>query len=188
MLDLSKKNISRSAGLLALSTSCFFSKPATSSAAHLDPRPTDSPRTELLGAVGEAGSTSDKMTVATVGPFIGLSVVSVAGLVMLCSARQLQRYREMRRLAREGEEIAGEIVYSCDGSGMNEVDGLSWRFSAPNGKEYRGTCGLSSTENYYKYEAKQPVQVVYLPSNPKVSALKEHVALWADQKEAGDLA
>ncbi len=180
--SLSRQRISRTTGVIALSTACFFSEHHKANSAQSTSSAPISPQQALLANSGGSDTvTPGKQLGAVIFTFLGLSITSIAGILTFLSGRQFLRNHEMRRLAREGAETTGEIVSSCDGRGLGLIEGLDWRFTASNGTVHEGGCGLKNLEDYNLYERGQKVQIVYLTKNPKVSSLAISVAVWREQ-------
>ncbi len=108
------------------------------------------------------------VTGSIIGAIIPLLLVGYAVYAII------RRGFEMRRLATEGVETTGTVIRKA-GFGPRRYQ-IKYAYHDASGKEYHH-ASLVSRELYHSLEVGSPVQVVYLPSRPSVSALLSDVEL-----------
>jgi hypothetical protein len=88
----------------------------------------------------------------------------------------LWRGLQLKRLAHEGVATTGHVlkIWSHMGASRVRVYRLRYRFDAADGGSFEGSVMITPRDKERLREG-APVEVIYLPSNPKISALKSLV-------------
>jgi hypothetical protein len=92
--------------------------------------------------------------------------------------RIVRRGYQMKDLVERGKPITGEVVNKVKFRGTSSVRNryLRYRFRAGDGQYYSHKIAIGS-DDFARYEPGQPIELVYLPDNPKVSAASTMVEL-----------
>jgi len=95
--------------------------------------------------------------------------------------RVVRRGYQMRDLVQRGIPVTGEVVNKVKFHGSSGIRSryLRYRFRAADGNQYSHKINISSSENE-KYQEGRPIELVYLPDNPKVSATAAMVEMVRD--------
>ena len=98
---------------------------------------------------------------------LGLGVAAAAMLIVA-----VWRGLAMKRLANEGTSVTGRVlkVWGHTGASRVKTHRLRYGFDAADGRRYERSVMVAPSEREPLSEG-SPVEVVYLPDNPKVSAL-----------------
>jgi hypothetical protein len=90
----------------------------------------------------------------------------------------VRRGYQMKDLVERGKPITGEVVNKVKFRGRSRMGSryLRYRFRAGDGQYYSHKIAVGSDE-FERYEPGQPIELVYLPDKPKVSAAATMVEL-----------
>jgi hypothetical protein len=115
--------------------------------------------------------------------FINLFIGEIVGAIILVLFVGyvlyilIRRAFEMKRLANEGVETKGTVIRKVKFyTGGNRRYQIRYEYSDNFGRKYHNTIWVSG-ELYDKLEIGDPVDVVFLPSEPSVSGLLSDVEL-----------
>lgn len=110
---------------------------------------------------------------------MGLWTFAIGLLFVAVMAWQVvRRGFQMRDLVQHGLPVTGTVVSKVAFRGKSRVRSHHLRYtsSAPDGHEYSHRIAISSAENE-KYQEGDPIELMYLPNNPKVSATAQMVQM-----------
>jgi hypothetical protein len=105
---------------------------------------------------------------------VGIITLIVAAMIFVTVRRGLQ----MRSLAASGVAVKGKVVKKWRNTKSTDTSSqrLRYQFEIGDGQTYAHAIVISIEEDQ-KYQIGDEVDIIYLPSNPKISALASMVAL-----------
>lgn len=90
--------------------------------------------------------------------------------------RALRRGRQMQALVQRGRPVTGEVVGTVKFLGTASLRNrfLRYRFRADDGAVYSHKIAIGA-KDYHALQPGAPIELIYLPDNPRVSARVEMV-------------